>query len=76
MIILGIIFAFMDGLLLWGIGLFVLGITIGFILITWGIAGWMDKTARRLSGDEPFKINFNQCTRNSDAWNKTKGNSL
>jgi len=46
MIILGIALFFIDGLLIWSIGFFVLGFMIGLLQIIWKIAGWADKSTR------------------------------
>jgi len=49
--VLGIGFSIIDGMLLWAIMFFALGILIVLMRIMWGIAGWAENVTRKL-GDE------------------------
>lgn len=49
--VLGIIFFFIDGMLLWSIGFFVLSIMLILIKVTWNIAGWAENVTRKLGED-------------------------
>ena len=49
---LGIVLFFIDGMLLWAIGFFVLGIFLIILMIMWDFSGWADKVVRRMGGDE------------------------
>ena len=49
--VLGIAFFFIDGMLLYSIGFFVLGIFLIMMKIIWGISGWAENVTRKL-GDE------------------------
>jgi len=51
-IVLGIVFFFIDGTLIWSIGFFVLAITLVLIKVMWNIAGWADNVARKLGEDD------------------------
>ena len=46
--VLGIMFFFIDGMLLWSIGFFVLGITLVLLKTMWGVAGWTDNVTRKM----------------------------
>ena len=50
--ILGVIFIFIDGMLLYAIAFFVFGFFIMLMNVMWGIAGWADNVTRRMSGDD------------------------
>jgi len=49
---LGIVLFFIDGMLLWAIGFFVLGIFLIILMIIWDISGWADNVVRNMGGDE------------------------
>ncbi len=49
--ILGVIFIFVDGMLLHSIAFFVIGMMIILTKMMWGIAGWAENVTRKL-GDE------------------------
>ena len=49
--VLGIVFLFVDGMLLWSIGFFVLSIMLVMIKVTWDIAGWAERVTRKM-GEE------------------------
>ena len=49
--ILGIVFFFIDGMLLWSIGFFVLAIILVLFRIMWNIAGWAENVTRKLGDD-------------------------
>jgi len=44
---LGIVFSFFDGMLLWSIGFFVLGIMLVLFSMIWCISGWADKQTKK-----------------------------
>lgn len=44
---LGLVFMFIDGMLLWSIAFFVLGIILILLLIMWKNAGWVDSVVRK-----------------------------
>jgi len=46
-IFLGIIFFFIDGMLLWSIGFFSLGLVLILLKIMWDISGWADNVVRK-----------------------------
>ncbi len=46
--ILGVIFIFVDGMLLHSIAFFVIGMMIVLTKMMWGIAGWADNVTRKL----------------------------
>lgn len=50
--ILGVIFIFVDGMLLHSIVFFVIGMMIILTKIMWGIAGWADNAIRRMGGGD------------------------
>ncbi len=50
--ILGVIFIFVDGMLLHSIAFFVIGMMIILTKMMWGIAGWADNTTQRIGGDD------------------------
>ena len=50
-IFLGIVFFFIDGMLLWSIGFFSLAMILVLLKVVWGIAGWADNVARKLGDD-------------------------
>jgi len=50
-LILGVIFIFIDGMLLYAIGFFSLFLIMGLMKIMWGIAGWADNVARKMGED-------------------------
>ncbi len=50
--ILGVIFIFVDGMLLHSIAFFVIGMMIILTKMMWSIAGWADNTTRRIGGDD------------------------
>ena len=47
-IFLGVVFLFIDGMLLWSIGFFVLGIMLVLFKIIWNISRWADNVVRKL----------------------------
>jgi len=49
--VLGIGFSFIDGMLLWEVLFFALGILIVLMKIMWSIAGWADNVVRKLGND-------------------------
>jgi len=49
--VLGIIFVFIDGMLLWSILFFVLAIMLVLTKIIWNVAGWAENITQKL-GDE------------------------
>ena len=49
--VFGIGFSFIDGMLLWGILFFTIGILIVIMKIMWNIAGWADNVTRKLGED-------------------------
>ena len=49
--VLGIGFSFIDGMLLWAVLFFTLGILIVLMKIIWNIAGWADNVVRKLGDD-------------------------
>ena len=49
--VLGGIFFFIDEMLLWSIGFFVLAIMLVLIKVTWNIAGWAENVTRKLGED-------------------------
>jgi len=51
-LILGVIFIFIDGMLLYAIGFFSLFLIMGLMKIMWGIAGWADNVTRKMGGDD------------------------
>jgi len=48
---LGLVFLFIDGMLLWSIAFFVLGIGLIILMIMWDIAGWADNVTRKMGED-------------------------
>ncbi len=50
--ILGVIFIFVDGMLLHSIAFFVIGMMIILTKMMWGIAGWADNATQRIGGDD------------------------
>jgi len=50
-IFLGIVLFFIDGMLLWSIAFFSLGIILILLKIIWGISCWADNVVRKM-GDE------------------------
>ena len=44
---LGIIFFFIDGMLIWSIGFFSLGIILVLCRMIWNISGWADNVVRK-----------------------------
>ncbi len=50
--ILGVVFIFVDGMLLHSIAFFVIGMMIILTKMIWGIAGWADNATRRIGGDD------------------------
>jgi len=50
--VLGIGFAFIDGMLLWAILFFALGILIVLMKIIWNIAGFADNVVRKLGNND------------------------
>ena len=51
-LILSIIFFFIDGMLLYAIGFFVLFLILGLMKAMWGVSVWMDNTTRRMGGED------------------------
>jgi len=51
-IFLGIILFFIDGMILWSIVFFSLGVFLIILKIMWGVAGWADNVVRKLGDDE------------------------
>ena len=50
--VLGIVFSIIDGMLLWAVLFFALGIIIVLMKIAWDIAGFADNVVRKLSDDK------------------------
>jgi hypothetical protein len=50
-IFLGIILFFVDGMLLWSIAFFSLGLILILLKLMWGFAGWADNVTRKLGED-------------------------
>ena len=50
-LVLGIILFFVDGMLLYAIGFFVLFLMLAIIKVTWGISGWAENVTRKLGED-------------------------
>jgi hypothetical protein len=50
-IFFGVILFFIDGMLLWSIGFFSLGMILIILKAMWGIAGWADNAVRRMGDD-------------------------
>lgn len=50
--ILGVVLIFVDGMLIYSIAFFVVGMTIILTKMMWGVAVWADNTTRRMSEDE------------------------
>ena len=50
--ILGVIFIFVDGMLLHSVTFFLISIMIILTKITWGIAGWADNVTRKLGEED------------------------
>lgn len=49
--VLGIVFGFIDGMLIWAILFFTLGILIVLMKIMWNIAGFADNVVRKQGND-------------------------
>ena len=49
--VLGIGFSLIDGMLLWAILFFTLGIILVLMRMMWNIAGWADRVVRKLGDD-------------------------
>jgi len=49
---LGIVFFFIDGMLLWAITFFIVGLILIIIKIMWGFAGWADNVTRKMGDGE------------------------
>jgi len=50
--ILGVIFIFVDGMLLYSIGFLVIGMMIILTKIMWGISAWADNVTRKLGDND------------------------
>ena len=50
--VLRIVFGFIDGMLLWAIMFFTIGILIVLMKIMWNIAGFADNVVRKLGDDQ------------------------
>ncbi len=50
-IFLGIILFFIDGMLLWAITFFIVGLVLIIFKVMWGFAGWADNVTRKLGDD-------------------------
>ncbi len=50
--VLGIVFAFIDGMLLWVILFFTIGILIVIMKIMWNIAGFADNVIRKIGDND------------------------
>jgi len=48
---LGVAFIFVDGMLLYSIGFFVIGMMIMLMKVMWGIAGWAENVTRKMGED-------------------------
>jgi len=48
---LGVVFLFIDGMILWSIAFFTIGIILILLKIMWGISGWADNVTRKLGND-------------------------
>ena len=51
-IFLGIVFFFIDGMLLWSILFFSIGIILIILKVMWGISGWAENVTRKLGEDD------------------------
>jgi len=51
-LVLGVVFAIIDGMLLYAIGFFVLFLFLVILKVAWGIAGWADNVTRKLRDDQ------------------------
>ena len=49
--LLGTIFFFIDEMLLWSVGFFVMAILLVLIKVMWNIAGWAENVTRKLGDD-------------------------
>jgi len=49
--VLGIVFFWIDGMLLWSILFFVLAIMLVLTRLIWNLAGWADNVSRKLGED-------------------------
>ena len=47
-IFLGIILFFIDGMLLWAITFFIVGLVLIIFKVMWGVAGWADDVTRKM----------------------------
>jgi len=50
-IFFGIVLFFIDGMLLWSIAFFSLGLFLILLKIMWGISGWADNVVRKMGDD-------------------------
>ncbi len=50
--ILGVIFIFVDGMLLHSIAFFVIGMMIVISKVMWGVSGWADNVTRKLGEED------------------------
>jgi hypothetical protein len=50
-IFLGLVFFFIDGMLLWSVAFFVLGIFLVLFKIMWDVSGWADNAVRNFGDD-------------------------
>jgi len=50
--ILGVIFIFVDGMLLYSISFLVFGFFLMLMKVMWGVSVWADNVTQRLGGDE------------------------
>jgi len=51
-LVLGIIFAVIDGMLLYAVVFFSIFLMLVILTITWGIAGWVENVTRKLGEDQ------------------------
>ena len=49
--LLSVVFFFIDGMLLWSIGFFVLAIMLVLVKVTWDIGGWAENVTRKMGED-------------------------
>ena len=50
-VFLGIVFFFIDGMLLWSIAFFSFGLILIILKAMWGISGWADNVFRKMGDD-------------------------
>ena len=56
-IFLGIVLFFIDGMLLWAIGFFLVGFILIILKVMWGVAGWADDVTRKMGRIKKMRTN-------------------